>query len=261
MSVGRTSIGPRHTVWLLDDDLDTSQRPSGTVKTGRAAPVTIRLHKLVDGAAVLAATWRYKPRSNNRVDRAQIAEELLRTARAGGGMVVAAQRFGSRDLAEYLLGQGLDFMFEVRPSSLPVARAQRLITNGRGTWESFDLPVPTDNGHRDKLSFARLGPVSMWDRELELVALAPGGLTQSSLVRFALTSRERLAARKATTYLGWLRWLKLLDRQTSAAQRDEVVTSAVPPAIGQRLRPNIHRSTALDKQLLGAISQLEIPFT
>jgi DNA-cytosine methyltransferase len=184
-------------------------------------------------------------------------------ARAKRGTVVASQRFASREFAEHLRRRSLDFIFEVRASFARADSAQRSVSNGDGIrWVSLDLAVPVGNAHRDRLSVARIGQVNLWDQELELVAMAPGGLTDSSLVRYALSSRRQLAARTMTACLCWLRWLKLIDRRMSAGEPStELASKTVPPAIGQRLRPNIHRSAALDVEMLQSLSQLEIPYS
>jgi DNA-cytosine methyltransferase len=261
VNLTRSSMRRRNPIWLLDDDLDTSRRQLSLTKTGRVAPVTIRLHKLVDSTAILARTWRYKP-GRLTTSRAEIAEELLVLARAKRGTVVASQRFASREFAEYLRRRGLDFIFEVRASSARSGSTQGSLNNGHGAkWISLDLPVPIGDAHRDRLAFARIGQVKVWEQELELVAMAPGGLTDSSLVRYALSSRRQLAAGKLTVCLSWLRWLKLIDRRASAEESStEPVSKTAPPPIGQALRPNIHRSAALDVELLHSLSQLEIPY-
>jgi DNA-cytosine methyltransferase len=247
-------------IWLLEDDGDTSrrqQRPRGT----NGSPITVRLHAVQGTTAALLETWRYRPGSLKTYGRNDIAVELLARARAKRGIVVAGQHFATRDLAVSLASEHLDLFLEISSSlAALVVGGSPAGDLGSANWRSFQVGSLIDGERRGRLAIARVGIVQIWDRRLTLFALAPGGLTTSSLVRYAVSSRTRMSLEHAAGLLSWLRHIRRLDRRTPNA-RDGRQESAklTDHSIGQPFRPNIHLSAAQDIKLLGSISQVPMP--
>lgn len=250
---------PRLPIWLIDDDCDTSRRKLAKAD-GAASHITVRLHTIEDSTAELAESWRYRPGSLRTYDRTDIALELLTWARAKQGIVVAGPNFATGDLAATIASRHLDFLFEIKPSwATPAINAGSACDIKSATWTSFEVGASIRGQRRGRVSIARLGGVQIWGQCLELFALAPGGLVDSSLVRYSVCSRPRISPEHVAGLLSWLRRIRVLDRRAPRSHHGSIESSRRPThSIGQPLRPNIQLATVQDVKLLGSLAQLPL---
>ena len=257
-------------LWVLEDTSSHSSRED-TVPS-RTSPIALRLYRVANGVAELAAehTYRAGDLQGKLRSRVAIVLQLLDRAGVAEGIFVGSHRSGGGPtLVRALNSHGLQFVLEIpksarlrfrnrgRPLAEPTAESRLR----RVKWEFVDPRPPHPSSAR--YAVAHLGPVEYAgvDR-LDCYALSSGGIegySRGVLVGVASLG-ENAALQDVAHLLGWVRWVRTIARRTERSKsvrpvgesgRDAVVESAAKAAqflLNLPVRANLQIARRIDEQ-------------
>lgn len=263
MTLADPSFSALPNLWIIEDDAQTNSRQYFPGVAARRRTILIQLHKVVHGKAELVRSTAYDAghlaRTGGR--RADLADALLKSARARNGIVLAGASYGSsRSFVANARERGLDIAVEVRGTSVWRTLGQprtsltirSLLVAGR--WTTIDL-TSEETQFRTAFRGADLGKVSS-DGVLRAVAFAPGSVVDAEGdLRFAVTSLLTMPLSDLVKCLAWVRWIRTLNRQrmrqalASTPSARLMLSQARPRLLAVTSRPNIRLARKQDLQL------------
>jgi DNA-cytosine methyltransferase len=211
--------------------------------------------------------------SNLGLQRADLAHQMLQSARARNGLLVAGASYGSsRSFISNARERGLQVAVEIRRDSLwkeacrPDANlvpARSLL--GAAQWTAIEV-LSAETQSPMVFQAADLGQLCR-DEVFRAVAFAPGSVIDDhGDLRLAVTSLVTAPLEDVVQCLAWVRWIRTLNRKRAR----ETLTSmkprsgsrepqALPSLVSINSRPNIRLARQQDQRLTNVLHTTRPP--